>query len=214
MSTSRPRDGAPRLELKHPSHGSAVRVQQASAADRRHERRIAGQVQPRRETLTQIELPEPGAQGGLAVTMHVPRDAEAWSEIVVILVHQRAVLAVRTATSAGVLADVRSGRLQHAVARVIAKRRIEERRHEVRELIVVEIGVTEQRVAHTVVEGQALGDLPRVGYIQLDIAPALRRGPSRRRLREPPRHVLQQEIGEHVLRRRAPGREPGGAPEP
>ena len=104
MSTSRPRVGAPRLEPKQPAHGSAVVSSLRMPLSVVTNGGLRGDVQHRREPLAQEELPEAGAHRGLAVALHVPGEAEARSEVVVVLVHQRAVRAVGAAESAGVLA--------------------------------------------------------------------------------------------------------------
>ena len=88
--------------------------------------------------------PRPARSGGPAVAGDVPRDAEARRDVVVVLVHAATGSAPprRRGTPAS-CAPVRAGRLQQAVARIVAERRVEERRDEARDVVVVRVRVEE-----------------------------------------------------------------------
>ena len=85
-----------------------------------------------------------------------------------------------------------------AVAGVVAERRVEERRVEARDRVVVRVVVVEQRVARADVEGQARADLPRVVDVELEVLPARLRLAEAEGLGEAPGHVLEQEVAQDV----------------
>ena len=71
-------------------------------------------------------MAEPGPECGLAVPLQIPRDPEPRREVVVVLLHQRTVGAIRSAPGAGLLARVRAGNLKQPVARIVAEGGIEQ----------------------------------------------------------------------------------------
>ena len=135
------------------------------------------------------------------------------AKLFVVLVHQGAVRSSRATDRTSLLTPIRVRRNQQAVARVGAEGRVEERRHEARDFVVVRIRVVEERIPQAVVERQARRDLPRVGGVHLEVAPALRHVAAGRELREAPGHVAKEEIGQHIAARRAPSWQTASAPE-
>ena len=109
------------------------------------------------EPLAQEELADARPESGLAVTRDVPGDPEPRREVVVVLLHQRAVRAIGSAPGAGLLARVRAGNLEQAVARIVAQRRIEQRRDEAGDLVVVRVRVEEERIPQAVVDASRCG---------------------------------------------------------
>ena len=190
------------------------RIELSNAAQRFDERRVRRDAEHGTEPLAQEELSDASPQRRLSRAGDIPGHTNPWRDVVQILLHQRAVRSVRPALRARLLAPVRPWRLQKAVAGIGAERRIEQRRHEARDLVVDGVRIEEQGVAHAVIERHAARGLPRIGGVHLDVAPALRRRSAGRRFREAPRHVFQQEVREHVARVRPPSVETRGSPEP
>ena len=206
MSTSRPLAGAPSEFPKQPSHGSTVVSSLRMPVSVVTNGGLVAMFNTGLRRSRWKNWPTPPRRAVFPVAEDIPGNPHARCDVVLVLRHQRAVRPLRTADRGCVFAPVLVGRLDQPVAGVGAECRVEERRDEARDLVVGRVRVVEERVPHAVVDRDTRHHLPRVGRIALEIAPALRGRAADARLREPPGHVLEQEVGEDVAASHCPTR--------
>ena len=120
-----------------------------------------------------IELAEAGAHAPSCRCRGRPTRSRGAARSSCCVLASDAVRPGRASAAARVLAGGGARRQQHAVAGVAAQGRIEGRRVEARDGVADVVGALEPRPAQAVVERHARVDLPGVGHVGLDVAPAL-----------------------------------------